>query len=357
MIAANSMTIVVAAAGLLVGILGAVLAAVAMSRARRMVATTAKRIRSELIASGPLDPRAVRDVAVVRYDALEEMAGQLSFSVAMLNSHGDGVVFTSINGRTETRTYAKVVADGQGVHQLSPEEQQAVRSAQLGHGPPTLLTQAPRAVGGHGPVRPATAADAERARTATQRPYDPAAEPSAGRPEGAGAPEPEGWRAAAWGAEKPDGWPSAASGAGESDGRRSGATRPGAADGKGPAATSAGAADGKGPGATGAGESDGKGPGGTGAGDSDGRRGAAQRAAEPQHKEAAGGHRTGSGDGAKLAGTDGSASRGAAGKPQPTADKSGPDNGDTPGGRGGDSGGAAGRPAPVPAGRRMPRGA
>jgi len=189
--AANSMTVVVAAAGLIIGLLGIVLAMVAMSRARRMVAVTAKRIRSELAASGPLDPRAVRDVAVVRYDALEEMAGQLSFSVALLNSHGDGVVLTSINGRTETRTYAKVVADGKGVHQLSPEEQQAVRAAQLGHGPPTLLTQAPRLVGGHGPVRPATAADAERARTAAQRTSHGPADPDSKRAAAKGAADPD----------------------------------------------------------------------------------------------------------------------------------------------------------------------
>ena len=46
---------------------------------------------------------------MVRYDALSEMSGQLSFSVALLNALGDGVVLSSINGRTETRTYAKIV--------------------------------------------------------------------------------------------------------------------------------------------------------------------------------------------------------------------------------------------------------
>jgi Protein of unknown function (DUF4446) len=181
MAAANSMTAVVAVAGLIVGLLGIVIAVSAMSRSRHTAAVTAKRIRSELIASGPLDPRAIRDVAVVRYDALEEMAGQLSFSVALLNPQGDGVVLTSINGRTETRTYAKVIADGKGVHQLSPEEHQAVRSAQLGHGPPAMLTQAPRLVGGHGPVRPATAEDASRARAAAQPEFHAPAAPD-GRP-------------------------------------------------------------------------------------------------------------------------------------------------------------------------------
>jgi UDP-N-acetylenolpyruvoylglucosamine reductase len=64
------------------------------------------------------------------------MSGQLSFSVALLNAAGDGVVLSSINGRTETRTYAKVVLAGTGTQELSPEEEQAVRSARLGAGLP-----------------------------------------------------------------------------------------------------------------------------------------------------------------------------------------------------------------------------
>ena len=63
---------------------------------------------------GTVDPRALRDLAIVRYDALSEMSGQLSFSVALLNSLGDGVVLSSINGRTETRTYAKIIRGGTG---------------------------------------------------------------------------------------------------------------------------------------------------------------------------------------------------------------------------------------------------
>ncbi|MFE1169961.1 DUF4446 family protein [Nocardiopsis sp. NPDC058789] len=80
------------------------------------------------------DPRAVRDVAVLHYDALEEMSGARSFSLAMLNSHGDGVVVTSINGRTETRTYAKAITRGEADHLLSPEEYRVIRSARLGNG-------------------------------------------------------------------------------------------------------------------------------------------------------------------------------------------------------------------------------
>ena len=72
---------------------------------------------------------ALRHVAVVRYDAFPDMGGRLSFSAAFLDDGGDGLVLTSINGRTETRTYAKGVKAGASEHQLSPEEEQAVSFA------------------------------------------------------------------------------------------------------------------------------------------------------------------------------------------------------------------------------------
>jgi len=81
-----------------------------------------------------IDLRALRDVAVIRYDALQEMSGQLSFSLALLNSSGDGIVLSSINGRAETRTYAKIIVAGKGEQQLSPEEEESIRVARLGQG-------------------------------------------------------------------------------------------------------------------------------------------------------------------------------------------------------------------------------
>ena len=48
--------------------------------------------------------------ASLRYDAFEDVGGRLSFSCALLDEHGTGVVLTSINGRQETRVYAKPVA-------------------------------------------------------------------------------------------------------------------------------------------------------------------------------------------------------------------------------------------------------
>jgi len=130
--------------GLLAGALGVFLAVSARTYAARAVAECAELIQGSVGSRGTVDPRALRDLAVVRYDALREMSGQLSFSVALLNAAGDGVVLSSINGRSETRTYAKIVLGGSGTQELSPEEERAVRSARLGAGLPSA--EAPASV-------------------------------------------------------------------------------------------------------------------------------------------------------------------------------------------------------------------
>jgi hypothetical protein len=71
----------------------------------------------------------VRHVALLRYDAFEDVGGRLSFSCAMLDDHGTGVVLTSINGRQETRVYAKPITDGGSSYNLSSEEEEAIRQA------------------------------------------------------------------------------------------------------------------------------------------------------------------------------------------------------------------------------------
>ncbi|MDQ4058696.1 MAG: DUF4446 family protein [Actinomycetota bacterium] len=85
--------------------------------------------QEDLAAVGRL---ALQRFAIVRYDAFEDMGGQLSFSAALLDDYGDGIVVTSINGRTETRTYAKSVRAMKSQHNLSDEEREAIESAVSG---------------------------------------------------------------------------------------------------------------------------------------------------------------------------------------------------------------------------------
>jgi Protein of unknown function (DUF4446) len=93
---------------------------------RAMVADGMKNHKDD---RGGLVQGALGNVALVRYDAFGEMSGRMSFSLALLDEHGDGVTISAIAGHADTRVYAKSISAGKGEHELSPEEQQAVSSA------------------------------------------------------------------------------------------------------------------------------------------------------------------------------------------------------------------------------------
>jgi hypothetical protein len=85
-------------------------------------------LRQEVAALQAEGAAALRHLAVVRYDAFADSGGQLSWSAALLDDRGDGVVLTAIHGRQDARTYAKNITGWSG-EQLSPEETQAVTHA------------------------------------------------------------------------------------------------------------------------------------------------------------------------------------------------------------------------------------
>ncbi len=67
--------------------------------------------------------------ALVRYDAYGEMSGRQSTSLALLDASRSGVVLSSIHHRDQARLYVKLVQDGRGELELSPEEASAVAAA------------------------------------------------------------------------------------------------------------------------------------------------------------------------------------------------------------------------------------
>ncbi|MCG0275108.1 MAG: DUF4446 family protein [Thermosediminibacteraceae bacterium] len=77
---------------------------------------------------------AVQKVHIKRYNAFEDMGGNLSFSMALLNGHNSGVIITSIHGREESRVYLKPVVNGRSQHLLSPEEKEVLEKAVSGGG-------------------------------------------------------------------------------------------------------------------------------------------------------------------------------------------------------------------------------
>lgn len=72
-------------------------------------------------------PHCIQRVNMLRYDAFEDVGGQQSFCVALLDAVGDGVVVTSVYSRLEIRVYAKAIKAGKASHALSEEEARVLR--------------------------------------------------------------------------------------------------------------------------------------------------------------------------------------------------------------------------------------
>jgi hypothetical protein len=72
---------------------------------------------------------ALSRAALVRFDAFEDLGGQQSASLALLDASRSGIVLTAIQGRDHARIYVKELDRGRAPVALSPEEQQAVDRA------------------------------------------------------------------------------------------------------------------------------------------------------------------------------------------------------------------------------------
>ena len=72
---------------------------------------------------------AVTRVGMVRFRAFEDMGSDLSYAVALLDAHNNGVVLSSIFGREDSRSYAKPIEDGKSSYPMTQEEEQALKEA------------------------------------------------------------------------------------------------------------------------------------------------------------------------------------------------------------------------------------
>lgn len=77
-------------------------------------------------------PHAISRTGVVAYDAFGDISGNLSRSIALLDSVGSGVVISLLVGRAETLFYVKQIKEGKGSEPLSPEEEEAVALSAAG---------------------------------------------------------------------------------------------------------------------------------------------------------------------------------------------------------------------------------
>jgi hypothetical protein len=66
---------------------------------------------------------------LVKYDAFNEMGGQLSFSLAMLDKNNNGFLLNTVHNREGSYTYVKEITDGKSEINLSEEEERALNKA------------------------------------------------------------------------------------------------------------------------------------------------------------------------------------------------------------------------------------
>lgn len=66
-------------------------------------------------------------VSIHRYSAFGDVGNNdLSFTIAILDDLGDGIVLTSIYSRDQNYMYAKPIQKGASTYNLSPEEKEAI---------------------------------------------------------------------------------------------------------------------------------------------------------------------------------------------------------------------------------------
>lgn len=71
----------------------------------------------------------VQNVGLVRFNAFEDVGGEQSFAIALLDAKKNGAIISSLYGRQDSRCYIKGIRNGAGERTLSEEEKKALQAA------------------------------------------------------------------------------------------------------------------------------------------------------------------------------------------------------------------------------------
>lgn len=75
-------------------------------------------------------PAHLQKIGLVRFNPFVGTGGNQSFSLAILDGEGSGLVITSLHSREGTRLYTKPIKNGKSQSDLSKEEQAALKIAE-----------------------------------------------------------------------------------------------------------------------------------------------------------------------------------------------------------------------------------
>ncbi|NLM47697.1 MAG: DUF4446 family protein [Epulopiscium sp.] len=89
----------------------------------KVISRDIKNIRKDL-------SKCINKVGIIRYNAFENMGGDLCFAIALLDENDDGIVINGIHSRDGSNTFAKPIKKGTSAYTLSKEEKEAIEIAQ-----------------------------------------------------------------------------------------------------------------------------------------------------------------------------------------------------------------------------------
>jgi hypothetical protein len=88
--------------------------------------TEIKKIKKEIEKINNLDLLHIQKTGLVRFNPFNEMGGDHSFTLALLDGHDNGFIITGLHTRERTRVYIKPVKAGRSSLELSKEEKKAL---------------------------------------------------------------------------------------------------------------------------------------------------------------------------------------------------------------------------------------
>ncbi len=71
-------------------------------------------------------------MGVVNFDAFDDVKGNMSFSLTLIDDCGDGFILTSLYGHNSNNTYVRSVKSGEASVKLLKEEEQSLEMAKSG---------------------------------------------------------------------------------------------------------------------------------------------------------------------------------------------------------------------------------
>jgi hypothetical protein len=76
---------------------------------------------------------AIRNAQTIRYKAFEVNGSNQSFSIALVNERGNGVVISSLHSHDRIRTFAKPIENYESTYELTEEELAVLDDAKASH--------------------------------------------------------------------------------------------------------------------------------------------------------------------------------------------------------------------------------